>query len=150
MDSILNWVKDFGIITVIATLMTAWLTQRWQKKADTQIKLRESREEQYKNLLTNLMGFFEGWEDYGMSGNKRQRKKQFMWEVYTNASVYASDEVLKLCYKFIQLYSNTVDKKQSDKVYAQIVVAIRKELNKIYGEPDTQLSEADITRMKLD
>lgn len=154
MDSVLIWLKDFGIITVLAgatsTLITAWLTQRWQQKAEAQIKLRESKEQQYKSLLTNLMGFFEGWEDFGMKGNKRKRKKQFMWEVYTSASVYASDEVLKLCYKFIQVHSSADDKKQSDTVYAQIVLAIRKELNKIYGEPDTQLSETDIKIMKLD
>lgn len=154
MDSFLNWLKDFGIIAILAgstsTLITVWLTQRWQRKAEAQIELRKSREEQYKNLLNNLMGFFEGWEDYGMRGSRRKRKKQFLWDIYTNASVYASDEVLKLCYRFIQAHSNPGERKQTDSIYAQIVLAIRKELNKIYGEPDTQLSEDDIKIMKLD
>lgn len=146
---IFSWIKDFGIVAVLAGIATVWLTQRWQQKAEMKLKLRESKEKQYKDLLTNLMGFFEGWEDYEIS-DKKKRKKQFMWEVYTSAIVFASDEVLKLCYEFIESHSKSNSNKDSDKIYAEIVLAIRKELNKIYGQPDTQLSKEDIKILKVD
>ncbi len=106
MNTVLNWINGLGIVAILTVLLNQYL----QHNSETQAKLRESKEAQYKSLLTNLLGFFEGWEDYEIPGDdKKKRKRQFMWEVYTSAAVYASDDVLKLCYKFIESHSK-VDK----------------------------------------
>ena len=146
METFLQFLTVFGLGGIIS----AFITHKLQQSSESKLKMRESKEIQYKSLLNNLMGFFEGWEDFAVS-DKKARKKQFLWEVYTSAPVYASDEVIKLCYEFIECHSNKEKfKKNSDEIYSKIVNAMRKELNKIYGQPDTELSENDIKVLKVD
>ena len=130
----------FGLGGIIGYLIKYYFEQ----VAENKRKIREAKEKQYKDLLSNLLGFFEGWEN-------KEHKIQFMREVYTNAPLYASDEVLKLAYKFIESHSEgKKELKESDTIYAELVLAVRKELNKIQGQPDTQLSVADIKILKLE
>lgn len=135
-----------GVGGIIGTVVA----HKLQQAAEVKMKMRVKKEDQYKSLLNNLLGFFEGWEDYAVS-DKKARKKQFLWEVYTSAPVYASDEVIKLCYDFIESHNKKGTLKgQSDEIYSKIVIAMRKELNKIYGQPDTNLLEKDIKVLKVD
>ena len=146
METFLNFLTVFGLGSVI----TVFITHKLKQSSESKIKMRELKENQYKSLLNNLMGFFEGWEDYAVA-DKKARKKQFLWEVYTSVPVYASDVVIRLCYEFIESHNKEGKLKgESDKIYSKIVIAMRMELNKIYGQPDTTLSEKDIKVLKVD
>jgi len=113
------------------------------QKSEIKRKLRESRETQYQDLLSNALAFFKGWED-------KDQKKQFLREVYTKAPLYASDEVVKLAYQFIESHSEPGKNKRSDEYYAELVLAIREELKEIQKEPKTTLETKDIKIMKVD
>ncbi|NCN58583.1 hypothetical protein COW99_01550 [Candidatus Roizmanbacteria bacterium CG22_combo_CG10-13_8_21_14_all_38_20] len=146
METFLNFLTVFGLGSVI----TVFITHKLKQSSESKIKMRELKENQYKSLLNNLMGFFEGWEDYAVA-DKKARKKQFLWEVYTSVPVYASDVVIRLCYEFIESHNKEGKLKgESNKIYSKIVIAMRMELNKIYGQPDTTLSEKDIKVLKVD
>jgi len=146
METFLNFLTVFGLGSVI----TVFITHKLKQSSESKIKMRELKENQYKSLLNNLMGFFEGWEDYAVA-DKKARKKQFLWEIYTSVPVYASDVVIRLCYEFIESHNKEGKLKgESNKIYSKIVIAMRMELNKIYGQPDTTLSEKDIKVLKVD
>ncbi|PIR63136.1 MAG: hypothetical protein COU64_06165 [Candidatus Pacebacteria bacterium CG10_big_fil_rev_8_21_14_0_10_40_26] len=150
MEAVLDLISKIVPVGIIGLVIKAYIDHGLQESSEIKIRIRESKENQYKSLLTNLMGFFVGWEDYEIK-DKTKRKKQFLWEVYTSVPVYASDEVIKLCYKFIASHSrDRATNDNSDKIYAKLVLAIRKELNKIYGQPDTNLIEKDIKVLKVD
>lgn len=127
----------------IGSFFGYWFKDKLEQNADNRRKTRDAREKQYKDFLNNLMGFFEGWED-------EAKKKQFIRDVHTNASLYASDDVLKLAYKFIGSFNVTGSERQTaDAIYSKLVLAIRKELNQIQGEIETELTEQDIKVTKL-
>lgn len=136
--------SSLGLGGVIGTFFGYWFKNKLDENSENRRIVREGKEKQYKDLLSNLLAFFEGWEN-------NSHKKQFMREVYTNAPVYASDDVIKLANKFLESHDSTNPKagKNSDKLYAELVIAIRKELNKIQGQPDTKLSVTDIKIRKL-
>jgi len=115
----------------------------FDQKAEVRRKLRESREKSYQDFLSNLLAFFTGWEN-------EEHKKQFLREVYTKAPLYASDDVIKLAYRFIESHSDIKKNKKSDEAYAELVLAIRKELREIQKEPKTQLKKSQIKIMKVD
>ncbi len=150
MNEFLSFIGALGLGGIIGGVITTLINHKLQESTESRIRIRESKENQYKSLLTNLMGFFEGWEDYEIE-DKKKRKKQFLWEVYTSVPLYASDEVIKLCYGFIESHNKEGKLKgQSDEIYAKLVIAIRKELNNIYGQPGTELSEEEIKILKID
>lgn len=127
----------------IGTITGYFIKHKLNQKTELNRRLRESKEKQYLDLLTYMLSFFEGWED-------KEGKQNFLREVYKKAPLYASDEVLKLSYKFIESHSDTQKNKESDKIYAETVLVIRKELNDIFGEPKTSLTKKDIKVMKID
>jgi hypothetical protein len=134
----------------VGSLITLLVKDKLDKNNEARIKLRESKEQQYKNLLTNILGFFQGWEDYEAK-NEKTRKKQFMWEVYTSVPLYATDEVIRLCYEFIESHNKkSTTKLSSDEIYSKIVLAIRKELNETYGQSETELKSEDIKVLQVD
>ncbi len=75
------------------------------------------------------MGFYKGWED-------KKMQKQFIWDVNTNATVSASDEVYRLARNYINSYDHTkkVNEEERQKIYAKLVITMRNELNKLSGE----------------
>ena len=144
LSNFLSLLPALGLGSIIGTLFGYWFKDRIDQNAENKRKIREAREQQYKDFLNNLMGFFEGWED-------EKFKKQFIWDVNANASVYASDEIIRLAYKFIDSF-DTKDKKpaeERDKLYAKLVLAIRKELNEISGQKLTELKEEEIKVRRL-
>ncbi|MFH0923652.1 MAG: hypothetical protein V1825_02865 [Candidatus Falkowbacteria bacterium] len=70
---------------------------------------RESRkfnrkERQYKKFLNlALLGFFDGWKEKG-------KDREFIKELNTNALLYASDEVLKKTWNYLDCF----DKEKKD------------------------------------
>lgn len=116
-----------------------------ERNAENKQKIRDEKEKQYKAFLNNLMGFFEAWKDDAL-------QLQFLWDVYTNAPVYASDEVLRLAYSYIESYdkANKIDDDKRQLIYAKLVIAIRNELNSITGEPESDLKESEIKIMGID
>ena len=140
METFITTATVFGLGGVVGY----WVKHQLEQQAENKRKIREGKETQYKDLLSNMLAFFEGWEN-------KEHKQQFLREVYTNAPVFASDEVIKLANKFIKSHSSKrKDLKESDRIYAELVLAIRKELNKIQGQPDTELSTKDIKIFKVD
>lgn len=140
METFISFTTVFGLGSVVGY----WVKYHFDQLAENKRKVREAKERQYKDLLSNLLGFFTGWEN-------TKHKKQFMREVYTSAPVYASDEVIKLAHKFLHSYTeNKRGLKRSDQIYAELVLAIRRELNEIQGQPDTKLLTKDIKILKLD
>lgn len=121
------------------------IKDKLEKNAENKRRLRDEKEKQYKSFLNNLMGFFEAWKDDAL-------QLQFLWDVYTNAPVYASDEVLRLAHSYIASYDKTkkMDDAKRQLIYARLVIAIRNELNHIIGEPESNLSEKEIKIMGLD
>lgn len=138
LNSVFPLVSSLGIGGVLGTLFGYWFKDKLERNTENKRKIREAREKQYTDLLNNLMGFFKGWED-------KSKQKQFIWDLCANAPVYASDEVIKLSHRYIDSYDK--EKKTGEKsevIYSKLVLAIRKELNKIQGEPTTELTEKDI------
>ena len=137
---IVSWIPTLGIGGIIGY----WVKAKLEQNAENKRKIREEKERQYKDLLSNVLAFFDGWED-------KDCQRQFLRELYTNAPVYASDEVIRLSNKFMQGFDKDKPQpaKDRDKIYGQLVLEIRKELNKIQGNPATELTIADIKIQKL-
>jgi len=143
--TLFSYFDSFGfgaiISAVVVTIVKNWL----DKNSENKMRIKEKREQQYKDFLNNLMGFFEGWED-------KKMQKQFIWDMNTNATISASDEVYRLARNYIDSFDKkkNVNEEERQKIYAKIVLTIRNELNKMSGGKDTTLSENEIKVMKLD
>ena len=140
-QSLASLASIIGVSGIIGYVVKAKLEQNTENKR----RIRDEKEKQYKAFLNNLMGFFEAWKDDAL-------QLQFLWDVYTNAPVYASDEVLRLAYSYIESYDKTkqVDDGKRQLIYARLVIAIRNELNSITGEHESDLNEREIKIMGLD
>lgn len=140
-QSLASFASIIGISGIIGYVIKAKL----EKDTENKRKIRDEKEKQYKAFLNNLMGFFESWKDDAL-------QLQFLWDVYTNAPVYASDEVLRLAYSYIESYdkANKVEDTERQLIYAKLVIAIRNELNKITGELKSDLNEREIKIRGLD
>lgn len=143
-SEILSYVSTLGIGGLVGTIFGYWFKDKLAQNAENKRKIREGKERQYKDLLSNVLAFFDGWED-------KDCQKQFLRELYTNAPVYASDEVIRLSNKFLKGFDKEKPQqsKERDVIYGQLVLEIRKELNKIQGNPTTELSIDDIKIQKL-
>lgn len=137
-------ISAFGIGALISGVAVAWVNSKLEQNSDSKRRIREVREKQYKDFLNNLMGFYKGWED-------KNKQKQFIWDVNTNATVSASDEVYRLARDYINSFDKTkkVDEEERQKIYAKLVITMRNELNKMSGEPSTDLKEKEIRVMQL-
>ena len=140
-QSLASLASIIGISGVIGYVVK----DKLEKNTENKRRIRDEKEKQYKAFLNNLMGFFEAWKDDAL-------QLQFLWDVYTNAPVYASDEVLRLAYSYIESYDKTkkIDDNKRQLIYAKLVIAIRNELNTITGEPKSDLKEREIKIMGLD
>lgn len=139
-----NWTPIIvATIALIGGVIGYFLKYFLDINGESKRKLRESREKQYRDLLNNLLGFFEGWED-------KKQQKQFLQDLYTSAPLYASDEVIKLAHQYADILDRNIPKSPDQAlVYPKLVLAIRKELNKIQGDKKTKLTEQDIKVKKL-
>ena len=135
----------FGLGALISGVVVAWVKDKLDKNSENKSRVRERREQQYKDFLNNLMGFYKGWED-------KDRQKQFIWDVNTNATVSASDEVYRLARDYIDSFDKKkkIDEGKRQKIYAKLVITMRNELNRMSGEPSTDLKEKEIRVMQLD
>lgn len=138
-------ISAFGLGAIISGIAVAWVKSKLDQNSESKRRVRELREKQYKDFLNNLMGFYKGWED-------KDKQKQFVWDVNTNATVSASDEVYRLASDYINSYDKTkeVDEAERQRIYAKLVITMRNELNKMPGEPLTDLKEKEIKVMQLD
>lgn len=145
MLNILEVISVLGIGGLIGGIVTNWINHKLEQNSENKRRIRESREKQYKDFLNNLMGFYKGWED-------KSRQKQFIWDVNTNATVSASDEVYRLARDYINSYdkSKSTNEDQRQAIYAKLVITMRNELNKMSGEKHTDLKEEEIKVMQLD
>lgn len=138
-------ISAFGLGALISGIVVAWVKNKLDQNSENKRRVRELREQQYKDFLNNLMGFFKGWEN-------RDFQKQFIWDVNANAPVSASDEVYRLARKYIDTFDkkNNASEDDRQKIYAKLVITMRNELNKMSGEPLTDLKEDEIKVMQLD
>lgn len=145
MEALSSLITAFGVGALISGVVVVWLKDKLDKNSEDKRRIRERREQQYKDFLNNLMGFYRGWEDRG-------RQKQFIWDVNTNATVSASDEVYRLARDYIESFDKykKVEEGKRQKIYAKLVITMRNELNKMSGEPPTDLKEQEIKVMQLD
>lgn len=136
---------DIGIGGIIGALVTNWFKTKLEQNTENRRKIRDEKEKQYKALLNNLLGFFDKWKSDSL-------RLQFMWDIYTKAPMYASDEILRLAYSYIKSLDSAdkADDTTRQKIYKKFVLAIRNELNKITGEPESELNEDEITIYGLD
>ncbi|MFH1353916.1 MAG: hypothetical protein ABIH36_01385 [bacterium] len=89
-EIILSILSLFGLGGIIG----AYINHLFEVKRETQRRIAERKETQYKIFLENLIGFFDGWED-------RDKQNRFMEELYTHAPLYASDEVIRLSNNYL-------------------------------------------------
>ncbi len=145
MQSIIEIIPVLGLGGIIGGLITNWINHKHEQNSENKRRIRELREKQYKDFLNNLMGFYKGWED-------KNRQKQFIWDVNTNATVSASDEVYRLARNYINSYDKIkkVNEEERQKIYAKLVITMRNELSKMSGEKPTTLKEDEIRVMQLD
>lgn len=147
-DFIISLVSTLGVGTVIGGIVgsaiTAWIKNKLDQNSENRRKIRGLREQQYRDFLNNLVGFFEGWENEDF-------KKQFIWDINANAPVSASDEVYRLARRFLDSFDeqNKLPEPERQKIYAKLVITIRNELNTMSGEPPTDLKEEEITVKRL-
>jgi len=138
-ESIIAILSILGIGSIIG----AYINHLLEGKRETQRRIAERKESQYKTFLENLVGFFEGWED-------ARKKEKFMEDLYTHAPLYASDEVIRLANQFLRSF-NDKDLShggKSDVYYRKLVLAIRKDLKNILSGK-SKLQEDDIDVQKL-
>lgn len=145
MQSIVEILISLGVGGIIGGILTNWVNNKLEQNSENRRRIRDHREQQYKDFLNNLMGFYKGWED-------KKMQKQFIWDVNTNATVSASDEVYRLARNYINSYDQTkkVSEEERQKIYAKLVITMRNELNKLSGESPTDLKEEEIKVMQLD
>lgn len=145
MQNFIEIILNLGVGAIVGGVITNWVNNKLERNSENKRRIRESREKQYKDFLNNLMGFYKGWED-------RKMMKQFIWDVNTNATVSASDEVYRLARDYINSYdkSNKVEEAERQKIYAKLVITMRNELNEMSGEAPTDLKEDEIKVMQLD
>lgn len=138
-------ITSLAPIIGISGIIGYWIKAKLDQNSDNKRKIRDEKEKQYKALLNNVLGFYEKWKDEVL-------QLQSIWEVYTNAAVYASDEVLRLAYSYIESFDKTKGVEDSDRqrIYAKLVITIRNELNKITGEPESELNEKEIKILGID
>ncbi|OGZ17850.1 MAG: hypothetical protein A2V72_00735 [Candidatus Nealsonbacteria bacterium RBG_13_37_56] len=136
------------ILSILALLgvggiIGAYINHLLEVKRETQRRIAERKEDQYKTFLEKLIGFFEGWED-------KNKQEKFMEELYTHAPLYASDKVIKLSNDYLKSFDreNQTYKGKSDFYYRKLVLAIRKDLKKILTGR-SGLKEEDIFIQKL-
>src|SRR3989344_2191419 len=144
LSDVITWITSLLGVGFLGGLIGYWYKDKLDRNAENKRKIREEKERQYRDFLNNLMGFFKGWEHWGGVSGK-DRKKQFIWDLHTNAPLYASDEIIKLANEYLESFEldNPKPTKQRDKIYAKLVLAIRRELFSI-SDQKTQLSEDDI------
>src|SRR3990167_7783268 len=144
-SSILSLLPALSLGSIVGTIFGYWFKVKLDQNAENKRKVREVRERQYKDFLNNLMGFFKGWEN-------KDFQKQFIWDVNANAPVSASDEVYRLARKYIETFDkkNNASEEDRQKIYAKLVITMRNELNKMSGEPKTDLKEEEIKVIQLD
>lgn len=145
MQNFVEVISVLGIGGIIGGIIANAVNHKLEQNSENRRKIRESREKQYKDFLNNLMGFYKGWED-------KFKQKQFIWDVNTNATVSASDEVYRLASDYINSFDKkkNMDEAKRQKIYANLVITMRNELNKMSGEKPTSLKEKEIRVMKLD
>lgn len=130
----------------VGAVITHWIDDKLAQNSENRRIIREHRELQYKDFLKNLMGYYKGWED-------KEKQKQFVLDVNTNAIISASDEVYRLAKSYINSFDGSneqVGEADRQKIYASLVIAMRNELNIMSGENPTTLAENEITVMQLD
>lgn len=140
---------NYDIIIQILSLLGiggavgAFINHLLEVRRETQSRIAERKETQYKTFLENLIGFWEGWED-------KIKQRKFMEELYTHAPLYATDEVIKLSNKYLKSFDkeNLEHQGKGDDYYRKLVLAIRKDLKKILSGR-SKLEETDIFIQKL-
>ncbi len=137
------------IITILATLgvgglLGSWITHLLERKWETKKKAALKKEEQYKKFLELLIAFFKGWED-------NEKKKEFMKELYTHATLYASDEIIMAANSFLKSFGGkgSTASEKSDLLYKKLVLAIRREVKELQNEK-TKLRIENLEILKLD
>jgi len=145
MQNIIEVILSLGVGGFIGGIIANWVNNKLEQNSENKRRIRDHREQQYKDFLNNLMGFYKGWED-------KKMQKQFIWDVNTNATVSASDEVYRLARNYINSYDqkNKISEEDRQNIYAKLVITMRNELNKLSGEPLTELKESEIKVMQID
>lgn len=115
------------------------------KKKEVEQRQRENKERQYKELLENVIGFFDGWND-------ATRKKKFLEELYTHAPLYASRKVIRSASELVASLDvkgelDLSENGKTDQCYKKLVLAIREDLG--IWKNDT-LEEKDIKVFSLE
>ena len=141
---ITSFISAFGLGAIISGIVVTWVKDKLDHNSENKRRVKALREQQYKDFLNNLMGFFKGW------GNKNFQR-QFIWDVNANAPVSASDDVYRLARKYINSFDKNQRSSEAErqKIYAKLVITMRNELNKMSGEPPTDLKEDEIKVMQL-
>lgn len=141
----LSLISAFGVGGLFGGVVVALVKDKLEQNSENKRRVRDLREQQYKDFLNNLMGFRKGWED-------REKMKKFIWDFNTTATISASDKVYRLAKGYIESFDkkNELTEPERQKIYAKLVVAMRNELNKMSGESPTGLKEDEIRVIQLD
>jgi len=137
-ETILSLLSLLGLGGIIG----AYINHLFEVRRETQRRIAERKETQYKIFLEDLIGFWEGWED-------KLKQKRFMEELYSHAPLYASDEVIKLANSYLRcFYKEDKNFGKGDIYYKKLVLAIRKDLKGVLNRK-SKLTENDIDIRKL-
>jgi hypothetical protein len=138
-------ISSFILGALSSGVAVAWAKDKLEQNSGNKRRIRETREVLYKDFVNNLMGFRKGWED-------KNKMRQFIFDVNTNATVSTSDEVYRLAKKYIMSFDKKkkVSESKRQKIYAQLVIVMRNELNELSGESPTTLKESEIEVLQLD
>lgn len=121
---LLNIILEPAFVTLISGVIiavTTWyLNESGKRRHDNYIR----REESYKNLLSNLEGFYEN------SANKQQ-KAEFLRQL-TLCWLYCPDDVIKKGYMFLSKVKTgqKFSDEEKEKAFKEFILAIRKDLKK--------------------
>lgn len=128
-------------LIISSGILGAYLNHFWESKRERERHQRERKEDQYKELLGNLPGFFTGTEDL-------EKQKNFMADLCSKALLFASSEVVRRGTKYVESFADkSSNSSTKDKLANELVIAIRDEMKVDTQDP---LKADEIKRYKLD
>jgi hypothetical protein len=124
----------------VGTLGGVYLDHILVRKRQIEQHQTERKEDQYKDLLENLPGFFTGTED-------SQKQKKFMADLSSTALLFASSEVIRRGTKYVESVADkNTQAEERDKLANCLVIEIREEMK---VDEDDPLRADEIKRYKL-
>jgi len=123
MNKLLSFLNSIQIVLPLISAIIVWFFNEKRKRAWEEY---QRKEENYKELIKSLKGFYLSWND----GEKKELKNKFIDQLNL-CWLYCPDEVIQKGYNFINtLLENKATDQERENALGELVITIRKDLMK--------------------